>query len=691
LLLNLRTITLNKNYQIIKYLIILIENSFLFLTLGKMPLIMIRKFYILFLLISSFSYSQIVINELDSDTPSVDDKEFIELKSITPNFPLDGYVLVLFNGTGTLANLSYYVINLNGITTDINGIATIGNKFVSPVPDKLLPDNIFQNGPDGVALYLGSSSDFPNNTLATSVNLIDAIVYGTNDPDATSLMNLLGVTTQLNESGSGPSTANSIQRKNDGTYEVKPPTPGANNDGTGFIYNGITITTSAVQVNEGNTFTITFTTQTPVTTDLSFSFSLNNGTFNSSDFTGSTDITIPSGTSSISRTVTIIDDILDEGDEVAVIKFNTLPYGYNRLNDFIEVRIIDNDFAVAGFGTPLAPTFGIVTSTAPTGYYDSLEGLAGNALKQELQNIIANPTVVRSHTYGDIVEILKTADQNPLNSNQVWLMYVEIPRAKLEYQTGSSNVGKWNREHIYPQSRGGFANATSDTPDGINIWLPTNANDIAAGHADAHHLRAEDGPENTSRSNKDYGLTGYNGPNGNQGSWKGDVSRALFYMAVRYNGLNVVNGDIADSTVGQIGDLSSLLQWNHLDPSDDFEMNRNNYIYTWQYNRNPFIDYPNLADYIWGANAGQQWFSSLSTPKNELAKITIYPNPARESFTVFGFDNDAEIELYNNLGMKVFQEKIHPEAVITPNLNSGVYMAKIKINDNIIVKKIILK
>lgn len=652
---------------------------------------MIKKLSFFFFFISTINYSQVVINELDSDTPSVDDREFIELKSTIPNFSLEGYVLVLFNGTGSLANLSYYVIDLDGLTTDMNGILTIGNKFVSPVPDRLLPESIFQNGPDGVALYLGSSSDFPNNSMATTNNLIDAIVYGTNDPDATSLMTLLGVTVQLNESGAGPSTANSIQRKNDGTYEIKPPTPGANNDGSGFVYNGITITTSATQVNEGNSFSITFTTQNPVINDLSFSFSLSEGTFNNADFTGSTDIIIPSGTTSISRTITTVDDTLDEGDEVAVIKFNTLPFGFNRLNDFIEIRVVDNDFIIAPFGTPLAPTYGIVHSTAPTGYYDSLEGLAGTALRQELQNIIANPNLVRAHNYGDIVDILKVADQNPLNSNQVWLMYVESPRAKLDYQTGSVGTGKWNREHIYPQSRGGFSNATSEVADGINVWLPTSADDIATGHADAHHLRAEDGPENTNRSNKDYGLTGYNGPNGNQGSWKGDVARALFYMAVRYNGLEVVNGDLPDTTVGQIGDLASLLQWNQLDPTDDFEMNRNNYIYTWQYNRNPFIDHPNLADYIWGLNAGQQWFSSLSTSENQLAKIVLYPNPAKESFSVFGINHDAEIELYNNLGMKVFQQKIQPETIITPNLSSGVYVVKIKTEDTITVKKIVLK
>ena len=75
----------------------------------------------------------------------------------------------------------------------------------------------------------------------------------------------------------------------------------------------------------------------------------------------------------------------------------------------------------------------------------------------------------------------------------------------------------------------------------------------------------------------------------------------------------------------------------------------------------------------------------------KLATIVLYPNPANGSFSVFGINHDAEIELYNNLGMKVFQQKIQPETTITPNLSSGVYVAKIKVNDSVLVKKIILK
>lgn len=635
--------------------------------------------------------AQVVINELDSDNPSTDDKEFIELKSATPNFSLNGYVLVFFNGTGSLADKSYYTISLNGLTTDVNGLVLIGNNLVSPVPERIFTNSSIQNGPDGVGLYLGSTADFPVNTTATTVNLIDALVHSNNNTQVPSLQTLLGVTTQVNENANSLGTTQSIQRKSDGTWEVKNPTPGANNDGSGFVFNGITITVNTTHKNEYDSFAITFTTDTSVTADLTFNFTLDNASFTTADFTGNTTVFIPVGSNTFTTTITLVDDVLDEGDEILKVKFGTLPFGYNRRNDNIEIRVVDNDFTTSSFGTPLNPTYGNVTSTVPTGYYDSLEGLSGVALKQALQNIIADPAVVRAHNYGDITNILKVADQNPLNSNQVWLMYVETPRAKLDFQTTSSNVGSWNREHIYPQSRGGFANATNDVPDGINVWLPTNADDIAAGHGDAHHIRAEDGPENSSRSNRDYGLTGYNGPTGTQGSWKGDVARSVFYMAVRYNALSVVNGDIPDTTVGQLGDLASLLTWNHTDPRDDFEMNRNNYIYTWQYNRNPFIDYPLLADYIWGANTGQAWYASLSSNENQTVNYSIYPNPARESFTISGINTEATIELFNSLGMKVFEQQFVGETPINLNVSAGIYLAKIVTNGKTRVQKIVIQ
>ncbi len=653
-----------------------------------------KNFYALLLFsLSYFASGQVVINELDSDTPSTDTKEFIELKSTTPNFPLDGYVLVFFNGNAasSTANLSYFTLSLNGLTTDANGIVLLGNTLVSPTPDKIFSDNTIQNGADGVGLYLGNASDFPDGTVATTANLISALMYDTKDADATALMALLGVSVQYDEGQNNAQDTQSVQRKSDGTYETKNPTPGANNDGSGIVFNGITITADASNKNEGDSFPITFTTQTNVTSDLTFTFTLNNSSFTTADFTGNTTVFIPSGSNTFTTTITLIDDTLDEGDEVLKIKIGTIPVEYKRINNNIEIRVVDNDFIVAPYGTPLNPTYGIVSTTAPTGYYAALAGLSGGALKQAIQDIIANPAVVHAHNYGDIIEILKTADQNPLNSNEVWLMYVEKPRSKLEFQDTGINTGKWNREHIYPQSRGGYTDGTSSIPDGINIWLPTNADDILAGHGDAHHLRAEDGPENTIRNNNNYGLTGYNGPSGTKGSWKGDVARAVFYMAVRYNALSVVNGDIPVSTVGQLGDLTSLLTWNTLDPADDFEMNRNNYIYTWQVNRNPFIDYPDLANYIWGAKAGQVWHFNLSNQDFVNLKVTLYPNPAKKSITISGLTEKGTIEIYNSLGAKILEQKIIGETQLNIDFPTGMYYAKINSDNKTVVKKLVIE
>lgn len=568
----------------------------------------------------------------------------------------------------------------------------IGSNDVSPYPARTFGDNLLQNGADAVAIYSGSYSDFPDGTLATTTNLIHALAYDTSDADAIELMALLGLTIQYNENENGNQDTESIQRKNDGTYETKFPTPGVPNDGSGIILNGITISTPLLQYSEGMPIPITFTTQNPTVSDLSFSFTLNNGSFNSNDFTGNTTVLIPQGQTSFTASIVIVDDTADEGDEIMKIKFGSLPSGFVRMNDNLLIEIIDNDYFVAPWGTPLNPTYGVVTSTAPVGYYSSLEGKSGNVLKQAIQDIIANPSVVHAHNYGDVNIILQTADQNPLNSNEVWLMYKEIPRSKLLIQTTGNGVGKWNREHIYPQSRGGFSNGTADIADGINIWETTNANMLVHGHADAHHIRAEDGSENSSRNNKDFGLSDYNGFAGNAGSWKGDVARAVFYMSIRYNGLDVVNGNPADSTVGQLGDLATLLLWNTQDPADDFEMNRNNYIYTWQLNRNPFIDYPLLANYIWGANAGQTWYANLSTNKNESLSIVVYPNPASNYFVVSGTnESGGTVELVTISGQVVMQTEFTTNQQINLNVSTGIYFAKIKIGEKINIKKLVVK
>ena len=655
---------------------------------------------ILFFLTTWFSYSQVVINEIDPDTPSTDTKEFVELHSTIANFSLNGYVLVFYNGSNSL---SVYSIDLDGYSTDINGNILIGNAQVFPSPAIIFPDSKLENGPDGVALYLANGSDFPLNTPATSTNLVDAIINLSNDPDPTALMTALGETVSYNEAINGTTNAplQSIQRKSDGTYEVKAPTPKANNDGTGIPINYITTTFNAPSYTEGQPVNITFTTTTPVTSNTTFTIALNNGNFNTSDFTFDTNnsVTINSGASTATKTVNLTDDTLEEGDEEFVLQISSLPPDVEVNNNSILRRVADTDFQVANFGTPLNPTFGQVTSTAPAGYYASLEGLSGAALKQALQDIIANPSVVHLHSYADIWDIIRVADTNPLNSGQIWDMYLETPMSKIDQQQGSSIVGKWNREHIFCQSRGGFDVALGDYADGINIWNTTSAATTVDGVSDAHHIRAENGQENSSRNNKNYGTvnsaTVYAGPVGTQNSWRGDVARACFYMAVRFNGLNVVNGDPSEyngaNPSGNIGDLASFLAWNISDPKDDFEMNRNNYVQTWQHNRNPFIDYPLLADYIFGAQYGQPWFAALASASFDASEVKVFPNPAAEHIFVSGLKGTSKVEIFSVSGSKVFEKTINEDQMIPIDFESGMYFVKISNEEKQIVKKIIVK
>ena len=646
---------------------------------------------ILLFFIGFQSFSQIVINELDCDTPGIDDQEFLELKSDTPNFNLDGYVVVFFNGSSSGNNSSYFTVDLDGYATDENGLLLIGSDTVTPFPQLLISANTIQNGADAVAVYQASDFDFPEETVATIDNLIDVLIYDTSDSDDTDMIAIFSADPnftnieQINE-GSGNNT-NSIQRNNDGTYTSTTPTPRALNDGSGIIFNSIAISTDAEQYQEGETILVTFTSQTNVQADATFSFSLNNGGFDTSDFSGNTTVTIPNGQNTVSTTITIINDADDEGDEEPVIKFVNLPSPYIPFNNFIKLRAIDDDFAVANFGTPINPTFGNVTSTQPNGYYNSLDNLVDDELKQALQDIIANPSVVRAQTYTDVIDILKEADQNPENSNEVWLVYLEQGRAKLDFQLTSSSIGKWNREHTFPRSRAGYFSIEEDEiADGKDVFWATKADSLRHGNSDAHGLRAVDGPENSSRNNQFYGE--YNGPDGTLGGFKGDVARGVFYLAVRYNGLEIVNG-FPDGNVGQFGDLQTLLEWHRNDPPDDFEMNRNNVIYDWQFNRNPFIDQPELIEYIWGDNMGEVWVQSLSVDENLLDTISIYPNPTSGRVYIKGLNSAANATVYSVDGRKLFTQII-TNSYIDLNLSSGMYMLQIATEGKMSVKKIII-
>lgn len=612
------------------------------------------------------TYSQLFINEIDSDTDSLDQLEFIEIKSESPNFSLDGYIIVLFNGSSNGSDSSYLAIDLNGFQTDLNGLFLIGNNNVSPSAQIIVPNNSIQNGADAVAIYQAPLSDFPNSTLATTTNLVDALVYDTSDSDDENLMQLLGVNIQINENENGNKDFESIQRSNNGSYFVDTPTPREVNEGNGVFLNGINFSFDQDFYNEGDQIQINFTTEEALQESITIFFNLEYQNFDSNDYSDIDNVTIQSGEDSASVLIDIIDDEIDEGDEDLMLSLDFQNENFILLNNNQIIRVNDNDFIIADYGTPINPTYANVNNLFSENYYSNLNGLAGEDLIIALKEIISNPELVRAHSYSDIKEILKQADVNPENSNQVWLVYTEQARSKIDFQTTSSNIGKWNREHTFPRSRGGFNNISADSnADGIDQYWQTSIDSLRHANSDAHGIRASDGPENSSRGNKHYG--DYNGPTGNLNSFKGDVARSVLFLSLRYNGLDIVDG--FPDTVGQLGDLQTILSWNELDPVDDFEKNRNNVIYNWQNNRNPLIDLPEIVNYIWGENYGEVWFDNLNISVNQNG-FEFYPNPTNGNISFNSYLD--KVEVYSLNGQKLLSFK--NVNMLEINLEKGLYL-----------------
>lgn len=175
----------------------------------------------------------ILINELDSDTPGRDTAEFIELyDGGRGGTVLDGFVIVLWNGKDERA---YRAIDLSGYQTGPEGYFVLGSV---PGAGLELAEGTLQNGPDAVGLHVGRAADFPGGTQLTTAGLIDAVVYGPDADDTAGLLPLLAVGQfAVDEGGAGAREAHSLQRCPDGgggprhSDHIRPtePTAGAAN------------------------------------------------------------------------------------------------------------------------------------------------------------------------------------------------------------------------------------------------------------------------------------------------------------------------------------------------------------------------------------------------------------------------------------------------------------------------------
>lgn len=207
------------------------------------------------------------------------------------------------------------------------------------------------------------------------------------------------------------------------------------------------------------------------------------------------------------------------------------------------------------YGIPKQPTWGYVKPNYSQDFYSSIDGLSGEALKTELKKICqvkASRTSYARYRY-------TATDEDPRNTKNVILIYIGTSVPK-------TSTNQWNREHVFACSNGGYTRGKS------------------GGGADNHHIRCSDPKENSRRGNLKLGI-GYIP----RAAVRGDVARMSFYVSLMYS---------VDPTKNL--DLQWALKQNLLDKVDDWEMRINNVVEQNQGNRNPFIDHPELVDYIYG-------------------------------------------------------------------------------------------
>jgi endonuclease I len=272
-----------------------------------------------------------------------------------------------------------------------------------------------------------------------------------------------------------------------------------------------------------------------------------------------------------------------------------------------------------------------------TGYYSRVNTSSASQLRCSLHATIKGHTAYPySGGTTNAWTILEIADEDPNNSGRILDAYRNRSFVKITDRAGSGSGLKYNREHTWPNSLG-FGSTTG------NLGLPHSP------YTDTHMLYLTDSAYNSDRGNKPYanctqssgcgervtevnnGQGGGSGtypgnsnwvktPDGNSGSFevwgkrKGDMARAILYMAIRYEGgthpttgqsepdLELTDNrsliQITSSSPAYMGLLSTLIAWHQADPPDAAERARNEVIYSFQGNRNPFIDHPE-----WGTSS----------------------------------------------------------------------------------------
>jgi len=294
---------------------------------------------------------------------------------------------------------------------------------------------------------------------------------------------------------------------------------------------------------------------------------------------------------------------------------------------------------VAALTAPLA------LAQVPPGYYGSVDTSSAALLRSTLHAVIDDHQRI-PYTGGgtDTWDVLEEAQEDPIDAGRILDVYrnASYPKA------GGGNTN-YNREHVWPNSYGFPIDTGSNYPysDCHALWLSDDDYNALRENKPFRTCSASDDELVTLLNNGQGGGAGVypgnsNWYGGNNASgrfevWsgrRGDIARTLLYMDVRYEGGThggtgaaepdlVLTDDgqlIANSQTGSneavayMGDLSVLLAWHAQDPVDDFERDRNDAVFAYQGNRNPFVDHPEWVGVIYqGQSLSPQLTGSVTS------------------------------------------------------------------------------
>lgn len=550
------------------------------------------------------AHAEVFINELhyDDATSSGDVGERIEVVA-TAGESLSGYRVYLYNGSSPNAAVVY-----DNDPVPAGALVTCGASVRIAVVS--YPSNGIQNGPnDGIALVNASGQVVQFISYEGAITASSGPAAGrtsTNLPVSETGSTPAGTSLQLGGTG-GP--ANFTWRAS-----ATQTFGGCNQNQSFGAPNPAPFVTATTPAQGATDF--------PAAGDLSVSFSeavsLASGAF--------TLACTQSGNVALSHAAS--------GTSFSIDTATALRGGESCLFTVVAAKVADGGGARPAQDTTI--DFDVAAGGGSGGYYARVNTSSASQLRCSLHETIKGHTVYpySSSSGTSTWTILEIADEDPNNSGRILDAYRNRSYAKGTDRAGSGSGLKYNREHTWPNSLG-FGSANGDK------GLPY------APYTDTHMLYLTDATWNADRGNKPYadcasgcgervteannGSGGGSGvypgnsnwvrtPDGNGGSFqvwgkrRGDMARAVMYMAIRYEGgrdaatqqsepdLELTDDRsrilITSSSPAYMGLLSTLLAWHQADPPDAAERARNEVIHGFQGNRNPFIDHPE-----WASNA----------------------------------------------------------------------------------------